>query len=326
MLNSLGQKVNNSEDAKSVGSILLSLKRDSPVLGPKSPSSPSATNTSSSSASSKMAPSKSQIPNVVSTMSLDGTTESTSSTTSSNNGKKKRRSEPSQSLQPSQIVVTTTSTTSALQPDVREQPAQKRRKLAIMKVLAAKGVAKKYMISPADYARTVFKLNGFPSLSQTIESDLHRRGAFTCPPTAEMMASYTQDVLNMARLNDLDGLRAAHSNGQNLQCCNAFGESLLHGACRRGQTSIVKFLVEEVKVDILSVRDDYRRTVLHDAFWTAEPNFEIVEILLKKAPELLLLQDVRGFTPLDYVPTESYSSWLRFLWERKAMLRPKVVA
>ena len=322
MLNSLGQKVNHPEDAQSVGSILLSLKRDSPVLGPKSPS---AMNTASSSASSKMASLTSQIPNVVSTMSLDGTTDSSSSS-NNNNGKKKRRSEPSQSLQPSQTVVTTTSTTSALQPDIQEQPAQKRRKVAIMKVLAAKGVAKKYIISPADYARTVFKLNGFPSLSQTIESDLQRCGAFTSPPTAEMMASYTQDVLNMARLNDLDGLRAAHSNGQNLQCCNAFGESLLHGACRRGQTSIVKFLVEEVKVDILSVRDDYRRTVLHDAFWTAEPNFEIVEVLLKKAPELLLLQDVRGYTPLDYVPTESYSTWLRFLWERKAMLRPKVVA
>eukprot|EP00529_Nitzschia_sp_RCC80_P029279 CAMPEP_0113496924 /NCGR_PEP_ID=MMETSP0014_2-20120614/30368_1 /TAXON_ID=2857 /ORGANISM="Nitzschia sp." /LENGTH=322 /DNA_ID=CAMNT_0000390853 /DNA_START=347 /DNA_END=1315 /DNA_ORIENTATION=- /assembly_acc=CAM_ASM_000159 len=322
MLNSLGQKVSHSEDAQSVGSILLSLKRDSPVLGPTSTSSsPSALNTSSPSASSKMASSTSQIPNVVSTMSLDGTTDS------SRNEKKKRRSEPPQSPRPSQSIVTTTATTSASQNHEEEQhPVRKRRKLAMMKVLAAKGVAKKYIIRPSDYARTVFKSNGFPHLSQTIESDLQRCGAFTSPPTAEMMASYTQDVLNMARQNDLDGLRTAHGNGQKLHCCNSFGESLLHGACRRGQTSIVKFLIEEVKVDILSVRDDYQRTVLHDAFWTAEPNFEIVEMLLKKAPELLLLQDVRGFTPLDYVPTESYHMWLRFLWERKAMLRPKVVA
>ena len=275
-----------------------------------------------------MAPSKSQIPNVVSTMSLDGTTDNSNR---SRNENKKRRSEPSQLSQPSQstvTIITTDDSTSAPQQAVaqEEQPVQKRRKLAIMKVLAAKGVAKKYIIRPSDYARTVFKLNGFPHLSQTVERDLQRRGAFTSPPPAEMTASYTQDVLNMARQNDLDGLRAAHSNGRTLHCCNAFGESLLHGACRRGQTSIVKFLVEEVKVDILSVRDDYQRTVLHDAFWTAEPNFEIVEILLKKAPELLLLQDVRGFTPLDYVPTESYPTWLRFLWERKAMLRPKVVA
>mmetsp|Transcript_54049 Transcript_54049/g.131208 ORF Transcript_54049/g.131208 Transcript_54049/m.131208 type:complete len:323 (-) Transcript_54049:79-1047(-) len=321
MLNSLGRKVNHSEDAQSVGSILLSLKRDSPVLGPTSTSaSPSALKTSSPSAFSKMASSTSQIPNVVSTMSLDGTTDNSS------NEKKKRRSEPSQSAQPSHSIVTTTATTSASQDHEEEQPVQKRRKLAMMKVLAAKGVAKKYIIRPSDYARTVFKSNGFPHLSQTIESDLQRCGAFTSPPTAEMMASYTQDVLNMARQNDLDGLRTAHGNGQKLHCCNSFGESLLHGACRRGQTSIVKFLIEEVKVDILSVRDDYQRTVLHDAFWTAEPNFEIVEMLLKKAPELLLLQDVRGFTPLDYVPTESYHMWLRFLWERKAMLRPKVVA
>ena len=57
-----------------------------------------------------------------------------------------------------------------------------------------------------------------------------------------------------------------HKKGKTLQCCNRFGESAIHMACRHDLTDVVKFSIEEVG-SILRVRDDYGRTPLHDAFW-----------------------------------------------------------
>ena len=37
--------------------------------------------------------------------------------------------------------------------------------------------------------------------------------------------------------------------------------------------------------------------------------------------QLLLLKDVRGYTPLDYARSEDRGKWLRFLRERKSILR-----
>jgi len=114
------------------------------------------------------------------------------------------------------------------------------------------------------------------------------------------------------------------------RCCNQFGESLLHLACRRGRTDMVKFLLEESRTtattslisarQMLAFHDDYHKTPFHDACWTPTPQFALIDLLLRVAPEQVLQQDIRGHTPLDYVRREDYPQWLKFLWERKALL------
>ena len=84
-----------------------------------------------------------------------------------------------------------------------------------------------------------------------------------------------------------------HNKGKTLQCCNRFGESVIHMACRHGLTDVVKFLIEEVGLTF-RVRDDYGRMPLYDAFLT-------VELLLKKEPDVLLMSNNRGHCPLEYI-------------------------
>ena len=48
------------------------------------------------------------------------------------------------------------------------------------------------------------------------------------------------------RKDDVQELRRMHIRGEKLDCCNPFGESILHTACRRGSVSCLRYLVEEV--------------------------------------------------------------------------------
>ena len=74
----------------------------------------------------------------------------------------------------------------------------------------------------------------------------------------------------------------------------------------------------------VKVRDDYGRTVLHDACWTVNPNEELVEYLISKCPDLLFFNDKRGSAPLEYVRKEHWDTWLRFLSKRRDIL-PRAV-
>jgi hypothetical protein len=177
-------------------------------------------------------------------------------------------------------------------------------------------VAKHLVIKPSDYVKSAFKANGCDM--ETVKASALK--VFS-QPTEEMLESYTSELLAIVRKNNMETLRELHSQGKLVNSSNKFGESLLHLSCRRSFTEMTKFLIEEVKVDI-NIRDDYFRTPLHDACWTPEPNFELVDMLIKLAPEHLLLEDVRGFTPFDYVRSDHWKQWLRFLWERRDLLRP----
>ena len=137
-------------------------------------------------------------------------------------------------------------------------------------------------------------------------------------PTEKAVAAYDATIVNAVRSANLDALRSAHK--ESLNACNQFGESLLHMACRRGNVEVVRYMVEEAKVNV-HVRDDYGRTVLHDATWTARPNKDVMEVLLKAvSPEMLLAQDVRGHTPFDYARKEHWAEWVTFLSEREDRL------
>jgi ankyrin repeat protein len=135
-----------------------------------------------------------------------------------------------------------------------------------------------------------------------------------------MIEAYTVEVVKAARSGDTALLRKLHAEGKSLQCCNRFGESLIHMLCRRGELEPVKFLTEEAGVS-LRVRDDYGRTPLHDACWTSKPRYDLVEYILQKEPGLLYVTDVRGHVPFHYIRKEHYNEWFDFLQEKKAILK-----
>lgn len=172
--------------------------------------------------------------------------------------------------------------------------------------------------SPANYVTEVFKENGYYE-----ENVLSAISGFFVEPTEERIAAYKLEAVQATRSENVDELRKLHKFGFSLDCCNRFGESLISIACRRGNANLVRFLVEECDVTLMQ-RDDYGRTVLHDAFWTSKPATDLVHYLLQEAPDLLFVKDVRGHAPLDYVRNEHWDEWMAFLELRKCMLRPKL--
>jgi len=138
--------------------------------------------------------------------------------------------------------------------------------------------------------------------------------------TDEQVASYDNAIVSAVRENAFDDVRKMHSNGRDLSCCNRFGESLLHMACRRGYIDMVSFLTGEAKGDI-RIKDDCGRTPFHDACWNHTPVLEILDGLIEKdGPCLFLVADKRGSTPFQYARREHWSLWRNFLYERRIKL------
>jgi len=178
-------------------------------------------------------------------------------------------------------------------------------------------------IHPSAYAKAAFKANGFGDV-EAIAINAEKR---LVEPTEAMLNAYGTQILNAVRSNDLPLAKSLYKDGlfeHGCNACNRFGESILHIACRRGHLDMVRFLIEEVGLSVVNIRDDYHRTPLHDAFWTSTARFDVVDYLLKvpHVTELLMCKDKRGFTPLDYSRAEDHGKWLRFLWERRAELKP----
>jgi len=227
---------------------------------------------------------------------------------------------------PATVTATEASGCNGSSPDER---VLKRKALAAS--LRAKGL--NFVLRPSEFAPFIYCKN---------------RAEFTPPPAPvsdpgpveiEIHAKHSNVLYNFVRKGtDLEGfkkcVRKLHEayNGAAMsvagrpppfRCANRFGESLLHLACRRGRTEMVRFLVVEMGScprEVLSIMDDCHKTPLHDACWTPTPNFELVHLLLEHAPEQVLRKDIRGNTPFDYVRRNDDRLWLRFLWERRHLL------
>lgn len=137
----------------------------------------------------------------------------------------------------------------------------------------------------------------------------------------EQIEAYNADVVQAVRNQDIATLRMMRNDGRDLKCGNRFGESIMHIACRKGFIDVVTFLMNEAGVSI-RVRDDCGRTPMHDALWTAEPNFELLRIILVDNSDLLLVSDNRGHTPFDYIRKEHRKDWIDFLSTNKSLVFP----
>jgi ankyrin repeat protein len=143
-----------------------------------------------------------------------------------------------------------------------------------------------------------------------------------------MMQAYGT-VVTAVRKNDTELVRKYYENGtvqMGVNVSNRFGESILHIACRRANIGMVRMLVTDFKLNVAEIRDDYGRTPLHDAFWVgmSKQALVVVDFLLKQpfVTDLLVCEDLRGFTPLEYTRKEDRQMWLRFLSHRKTELCP----
>ena len=138
---------------------------------------------------------------------------------------------------------------------------------------------------------------------------------FFPPITEEHLAAYDTDVVAAVRENHLDQIRSFHDSGRALSCCNRFGESLIHMACRRGYADTVTYLLEEAQVSV-RIRDDCGRTPLHDACWHRTTQYNIVDTIIRVDPALLCISDKRGHTPFAYARREHWPVWRQFLFDR----------
>eukprot|EP00539_Tryblionella_compressa_P001438 CAMPEP_0178732860 /NCGR_PEP_ID=MMETSP0744-20121128/487_1 /TAXON_ID=913974 /ORGANISM="Nitzschia punctata, Strain CCMP561" /LENGTH=246 /DNA_ID=CAMNT_0020385005 /DNA_START=53 /DNA_END=793 /DNA_ORIENTATION=+ len=145
---------------------------------------------------------------------------------------------------------------------------------------------------------------------------------FFLKPSQNEIDAYGFEVLSAVRNQDIKLLGKFHKEGRPLKCSNQFGESLLHLACRKSFAGVVRFLVQEAGVPF-NVKDDFGRNPAHDACWTISPNFELVDLIVEKCPDLFFIEDVRGHTPLDYIRKEHWPVWIEYLSEKGTQLIPK---
>jgi hypothetical protein len=175
-------------------------------------------------------------------------------------------------------------------------------------------------LSPDQYLKLIVISN--VGISPATKPSLSLPPEFFPQLTPNQLSSFTNDVMTIVRDNNVDALKAMYETaGEDftLQCCNRFGESVIHTACRRGFTEMVKFLINDAKISV-RCRDDCGRTPFHDAFWNPQPQFEIVSILLEQDPLLLFLTDKRGNTPFEYARRDHWDTWRRFLYEKRSLI------
>lgn len=142
--------------------------------------------------------------------------------------------------------------------------------------------------------------------------------------TEEEVNAYDSEILAAIRTQDMEKLREFHANKRPLKCSNKFGESILHLACRRGFLNVATFLIKEANVTV-RVCDDYGRTILHDAAWASEPNFDLIELIITECPDLLYMKDRRGHTPISYARRSHWALWNSFLKERAHLVIPTLI-
>jgi Ankyrin repeats (3 copies) len=172
------------------------------------------------------------------------------------------------------------------------------------------------LTKPVDFLLSILESNGITTTDLTNNDELNSTYVKGC------VTGYTLALTSAIRSCNVQALRALKENGKQttFQCCNQFGESIVHAAARQGSLQVLQFLFQEAHVSC-RVRCDTGRTPLHDACWTSGvPKFESIGFLLEQCPEFLLVRDKRLYTPLDYAPRDTYGVWKEFLDKKKDLI------
>lgn len=141
----------------------------------------------------------------------------------------------------------------------------------------------------------------------------------------ESIQAYDMEIVKAVRTEDVNKLRELKAAGKTMHCGNRFGESIIHMASRRGAASVVRFLLSEAMASP-RLCCDFGRNPLHDACWSGDVNFDVIDQLLDVCPDLLYITDSRGFTPLAYVTKAHWKDWKVYLEQKdvKSLLRREI--
>jgi len=164
-------------------------------------------------------------------------------------------------------------------------------------------------ISPDKFLYRLLTSRGYSAVATPALQSEYKRS-----PTPKQLKDYDNELLNAIRQSDLEKIKALRANGRSLTACNRFGESAVHMACRRSEFDVVEYVLGNIEGWVV---DDYGRTPLHDACWRPEPRFDVVTAILDINLNLLILTDVRGAIPLNYVREEHWIQWCAYLFHQK---------
>lgn len=161
-------------------------------------------------------------------------------------------------------------------------------------------------------------------LTLKAQDALSMKDGFFPEITEEQIAAYDIKMVVACRENKVDDLKSLVQDGQSAECCNRFGESLLHMACRRGFQEIVDYFIHDSPQLSVRIRDDCGRTPAHDACWNPQAQTTILKWLIEKDPSLLLMTDKRGSTPFGYARPQDWPLWRQFLLDNRSCLNALV--
>ncbi|CAM9605753.1 unnamed protein product [Phaeothamnion confervicola] len=183
---------------------------------------------------------------------------------------------------------------------------------AIMAALLPHAPAMPTDVHPEQFLHEILRARGY---------DTEKRPALSTPyhrlPTPEQISGYDSAIVQAVREDDVGILADMRASGRCMNACNRYGESVLHMSCRRGNAAALRVLLQDGAGGTVAASDDYGRTPLHDACWTAEPAFDVVTILLNHDLKLLRIADKRGSTPLHYIRQEHWPLWCAFFDTKK---------
>ena len=203
--------------------------------------------------------------------------------------------------------------------DSEKTKPNKKRTMRVVSALPQRMCEKKdNTVKPEDFLLKYLKSQG---INASIKRFDEVEDLFEEPQPCEIEA-YGFEALDAVRKRDIGKLEEFRKEGRPLKCSNRFGESILHLACRKGFDDVVDFLIKKADVPVW-VKDDFGRSPLHDACWTVKPNFEMMDVLIEKSPDLLLVSDARGHTPLAYVRFPDFKKWVDYLTKKGPQLKPK---
>lgn len=172
---------------------------------------------------------------------------------------------------------------------------------------------------PEDFLHSILKERGYSTEMAAMKETVFHRA-----PEPDQVAAYDKAILRAVLDEDETSLERMRVSGRRMDACNRFGDSVLHMACRRGRAVALRFLLRSTGPAGVVLSDDFGRTVLHDACWTASPRFDVASAVLDVDKRLLRTLDSRGSSPLQYVPEDQWPLWCAFLESRKEVYWPQL--
>jgi len=164
-----------------------------------------------------------------------------------------------------------------------------------------------------DQSPSYFLMNLTLSMSIDIKFRKYSKSNYYNRPSSLQLASFGSTFFKVINANDVSTLKALLQCGLSPNPCNAFGDSVLNNICRRGNEEMFHALMDCGAS--IHVMDSFGRTPLHYLCWSNLTNscWSCVKYILEKDPYMLITEDNKGKTPLDYIPNFKWNAWRTFI-------------